>query len=73
MLDNKDPHQETGCREGQQQGQPIAHLQAQDHYSPTEKETAEGIYHLPYALAQVRLLILGDQAPPTGIGRGRCI
>ena len=49
VLDDKDADDEARSRNGQQQSQPLADVEAEQHEEPTKRETSIGIDDLPNA------------------------
>ena len=64
VLENEDTHQKQSGRNRQQQGQPVAYLQAKIHHVPEDKIRHQSGDDLPDAFADARPMVLGHNIDP---------
>ena len=64
VLDDEDTDHKPGCRKCKEQRQPPAHCKALIHRHEQQKKSAERRQHLPKAMAQVGVLVGGDNLAP---------
>lgn len=64
VKDDECSHHETRGREGQQEGQPVRHVQAERHERPHDHEGQDRINHLPETARGYGCLVAGDPLSP---------